>query len=217
MIIVATSAGLGAIFSYMVPLIRAYNRISVFVALLALLAVAGLIDRVWAPESRKGLRLAVVLGLVVVALLDQTTPAFVPAYAATARKWKADAEFVSQVEGALPADSSVFQLPYVPFPESPFVNKMIDYDHLRPYLHSKTIHWSYGAVKGREVDLWQREVSSRKVPEMITELRAAGFNGLWIDRFGYADGAKAIEKQLSASLKAKGKQSRSGRYIFFKL
>ncbi len=216
-VIVATVSGLGAIFSFAVPLIRAYNRISVFVALLAFMAVAALFDRMWAPDRRATLRTVIVVGVVVLAILDQTTPAFVPGYATIGREYRADAAFVSEVERTLPPKSMVFQLPFVAFPESPFVNKMVDYDHLRPYLHSRSIRWSYGAVKGREADAWNRAVAGRKVPLMISQLRAAGFRGIWVDRFGYVDQGAELEGQIAAVLKSRGLESQSKRYVFFTL
>jgi len=111
----------------------------------------------------------------------------------------------------------VFQLPYVAFPESAFVHRMVDYDHLRPYLHSDSIHWSYGAVKGRKTANWQERVAQLPAAEMIKELQAEEFGGVWIDGFGYADGGEAIVREFSDALGAQGIPSESGRYTFFVL
>ena len=62
-----------------------------------------------------------------------------------------DAAFVADTEDALGSSASIFRFPYVPFPENPPVVGMTDYDHLRGYVHSDTLHWSYGGAKGREV------------------------------------------------------------------
>jgi len=104
----------------------------------------------------------------------------------------------------------------VPFPEYGFVNKMHDYDHFRPYLHSRDIHWSYGAMKGREDDLWQRRVAALSPHKMIDELRSAGFAGIYIDRFGYADGAEQIESLLRAYLSAEPLVSTDHRLCFYR-
>ena len=66
--------------------------------------------------------------------------------------------FVHRVEDLLGEDAEIFQLPIVPFPENPPVYRMSDYDHLRAYLHSDTLGWSYGGVKGRASDWQQRLV-----------------------------------------------------------
>ena len=58
------------------------------------------------------------------------------------------------------ADGSVFQLPYMPFPDGGVVHRMTDYDLVRGYLHSDGLHWSFGAMSGRPED-WQAELARR--------------------------------------------------------
>jgi phosphoglycerol transferase len=111
----------------------------------------------------------------------------------------------------------VFQLPYVPFPENPNVNKMSDYDLYRGYLHSKSLRWSYGAMKGRDSDAWQRSVASRPLGEFVGEISKAGFKGIYIDRFGYEDNGANIESELSHILKSKPIVSENGRLAFYEL
>ena len=80
----------------------------------------------------------------------------------------------------------VFQLPYVAFPESPPAHKMRDYDHLWGYFHSDRLKWSYGAIKGREGDLWQRRAASEPAAEMVETLRGAGFGGVMLFTLPFA-------------------------------
>jgi phosphoglycerol transferase len=111
----------------------------------------------------------------------------------------------------------IFQFPYIPFPEHPPVNGMIDYDHFKAYLHSKSLHWSYGAIKGREGDAWQKSIVVRPVPELVESLSFAGFNGIYVDRYGYGDNGAAIESALSKSIGTNRISSNSGRLAFFNL
>jgi phosphoglycerol transferase len=109
----------------------------------------------------------------------------------------------------------IFQLPYIPFPENPSVIKMKDYDHFRGYLHSKNLRWSYGAMKERQADFWQKQVSLLPVGEFMQRLSLAGFNGIYVDRYGYADSGAQIESEISAAVGTEPLISGNGRLAFF--
>src|SRR5206468_3125566 len=81
-----------------------------------------------------------------------------------------DAEFVGRIEAALPAGSMVFQLPLIEFPEGAEPGTVGPYDLARAYLHSKSLRWSFGAMKGRYGDSWQKHAADRPVPEMLRTL-----------------------------------------------
>src|SRR5665811_1326720 len=70
--------------------------------------------------------------------------------------YAADSTFGQQVQAMLPPGASVFQLPYLPFPESPPMFGMSDYEPLRGYLNTAGFRWSYGATKGRPDAAWQQ-------------------------------------------------------------
>ena len=111
----------------------------------------------------------------------------------------------------------IFQLPYFPFPEHPPIFELPDYDHMKAYLHSTSLRWTYGAIKGREGDLWQRSISALPLPEFVESLSFAGFNGIYVDRFGYRDKGAALEAELSKLLGTTPLTSNSGRLAFFPL
>ena len=112
----------------------------------------------------------------------------------------------------------IFQLPYVPFPENGPTHRMLDYDHFRPYFHSRTLHWSYGAMRGRETDRWQRLVAALPPVEMVDRLRRAGFSGVYLDRFGYEDDdARQLEAVLRVYLGTAPIVSADGRLCFFRI
>jgi phosphoglycerol transferase len=111
----------------------------------------------------------------------------------------------------------IFQLPYIPFPEYPSVNQMKDYDHFRAYLHSKNLRWSYGAMKGREGDVWQKQISSAPLSELVLKLAFAGFNGIYIDRYGYVDKGAQIESEIAEKLGSNPVISGNGRLVFFNM
>lgn len=219
-VLLATVGGLGTVFSFLISCwIRAYNRISVYIAFFALFTVALLLEAAYRRyvHSRRGAVLYAGLlgGLVLLGVLDQTSDAFVPAYAEQKERYAQDAEFVSQVEAAVPPGGMIFQLPYLAFPESPPLHGMSVYEPFRAYLHSKTLRWSHGAVRGREADLWQQQVVTRPVEQMVESLSFAGFAGIYLDRFGYADKGVEIQSRLSRLLGSPALVSANARFVFF--
>jgi phosphoglycerol transferase len=149
--------------------------------------------------------------------LDQTSRWYIPNYAPTKAEFVSDATFVNHIEASMPVGSMIFQLPYVQFPEAPVSGKMFDYDHFRGYLHSKNLRWSYGTIKNRDTDKMQQIVASLPPEKLAQALAFEGFNGLYIDRFGYEDNGAAIEAEFSKILQAKPLNSPDGRLLFFNL
>jgi len=103
------------------------------------------------------------------------------------------------------------------FPERGNINKMEDYSQLIGYLHSKSLRWSYGAMHYRQTDQWQAAVSAEPPDQMIRSVAEAGFSGIFVDRFGYADNGAALEAQLRALLKSEPIADSRERYLFFRL
>jgi hypothetical protein len=94
----------------------------------------------------------------------------------------------------MPPGTKVFCLPYSPFPESPPVHKMPAYEHARGFVLTNTLHWSFGAIKEREADAWNREVAFAPPDEMLPRIVARGFDGVLVDGRGFSvtrDGDKA--------------------------
>jgi phosphoglycerol transferase len=223
-VLLALAGGLGSLVALVLtPSIRGYNRISVYVGFLALFALALALDRLGrrlSGSARGRWAFAgLCAGLLVLGVLDQTTTRFefVGRYAEAEREYRHDAEFVGRIEKMLPPGSMVFQLPCVPFPESRPVCGMRDYDHFRGYLHSRTLRWSYGAIKGRLWGEWQARVGARPVERVVPAVVAAGFTGLWVDRFGYPDSGAKAEAALVRLLGARPLRSGNGRWLFFDL
>jgi phosphoglycerol transferase len=221
-VLLATIGGFGSLFALFVSAaIRSYNRISVFIGFFSLLAVAIGIEWLYQRTRSRAGRIGFYVLLSVVtaaAILDQTTRGYVPQYEQTKAEFLSDAAFMGTVETSLPQGAMVFQLPYVPFPENPPVNKMVDYDHLRGYLQSRKLRWSYGAMKNRPGDLWEREIAALPIGEMMQSLALAGFSGVYVDRKGYTeDETAAIEAQLRETLQIGPVVSENGRLLFFKL
>jgi phosphoglycerol transferase len=220
-VLLGTIGGFGMAFALLVsPSIRCYNRISIYIAFFSLLAVALLLDacmhRFAVTRGRRVLFWGLCGVVLLAGLYDQTTWAFVPQYALCKESNKQDAAFVGAIEAALPPRAAVFQLPYMPFPETIPPHHMIDYAPLCGYVHSRNLRWSYGAMRGREGDAWQRTVVALPPEAMLEALVLSGFDGLWIDRDGYPPG-DPTEQRLAAALQVPPLLSANHRLAFYNL
>lgn len=220
-VLLASMGGFGALFGLVVPWIRGYNRISVFIGLFALFAVILFLDwvaRRFAHTARARVAFGAAVSLLtVLGILDQAPTKVVPDYKTWRNYYDGDDVFVSTVEACLPENARVFQLPYVPFPEAPESTRIGGYDHLRPYLHSHHLHWSFGCMKGRDPDRWYQETAQQPLPELLRSLTAAGFSGIWVDQYGYADRGVACVAELSRLLGTPPLVDFNGRVAFFSL
>lgn len=199
--------------------VRGYNRISVFIAFFCLSALGlwfeGMRKRWGGNRMATGLLTAGAGAALVLGLLDQTSPAFVPPYAPVRSAVAHDRAFFQRIESSLPDGAAIFQLPYTPFPESGPVHKMSDYDHFRAYLNSHRLRWSYGAMKGRPGDLWQRTVVALPPAEMLKYFALSGFDGVYINRAGYADGGARIEREIGKTLGVRPLVSHNRQMAFY--
>jgi phosphoglycerol transferase len=222
----ATIGGLSSLFNYLVtPDIRAYNRMSVYIAFFSLIAVAWLLEKArerWLRgRSARALGIAGLTVLLALGVADQSSSAWVPSYAVNAVEYHSDRALVQAIEGSLPAGAAVFQLPYAPFPgaEDLFPAGTSPYRLFKGYLHSRTLRWSYGASTGRDDDAWIRSMSALPVPKLLPRLVVAGFEGIYIERPLYADrGAeRTLESDLSGALHETPLVSADGTDAFFSL
>jgi|GEM_PF-203185 len=219
-VLLGTVGGFGALFAHLIsPQIRGYNRISVYIAFFSLFAVALVLDQCGRRWFRGG-RMSVLYSaglffLLIAGILDQTTAGFVPRYEELKTAYRQNAQFISRIEASLPRNAMIFQMPYVKFPESPRVEGMADYEQAVGYLHGRALRWSYGSMYGRYWDSWQAHISGMPVDEMLRALAFAGFEGIYLNRFGYADHGAALEKELERALGVEPFVSGDRRVVFF--
>lgn len=236
----ATTGGLATVLSFATDIIRGWNRMSIFMSAL-LLAAAGLFlmgvsdrvgrrlaglggparpDRRDRPPGRWAARvvapvLATVLLLVGVA--DQTVAGSVPSYSGVAASWNSDAAFVHGVEARLPAEAMVFQLPFIPFPETPPVNAASSQDVVSLSLHSTTLRWSGGGLKGRPQTDWPIAMAKETPSAAARDLAEMGFSGIVVDRYATTDRGKALEAAFAPIAGPAALSSPNGRYTLLSL
>lgn len=220
-VLVATIGGFGSLFALLVsPQIRAYDRMGVYIGFFSLLLLAIAVDRLrrwWARGAAAPMLTTVTLGgILVFGMLDQTSPRFVPNHEGLQRLFAGDREYVRAIEAQMPPEAMIFQLPYHSFPEAVPLFRLQAYDHLRGFLHSSSLSWSYGVMRGRG-DEWLETVSRQPTEAMLPRLTEAGFDGVYVDRFGYQDGGQRIESELAERLGVAPMVSADGRRAFFSL
>lgn len=197
LVLLATVGGLGSFFSLLVsPEIRAYDRVCPFLAFFALVAVGLVLDQ---TRPRERLWQAVVVsGVLVIGVWDQIGAAapLNQEYAANRTEQASVNAFVQTLEARLPAGAMVFQLPLTTYLNDAGEGRMQTYDEIKPYLASRTLHWSYPALDNAVVR-WQHAVARLPPRAMAQALRDAGFAAVAIDRKGYADDGQALIAALT--------------------
>lgn len=199
--------------------IRAWNRISIVIAALASVAVAlvasEVLDRLGRSSRRRWGTIGLAL-LLVVGLLDQTSPADSAGRGANEATWSSDRAFFRDAAERLPAGSPVFQLPVMEFPEVPPVVGTDTYSEALAYVHAPELRWSFGAMRGR-VPGPVPGFDLRPGTEMADALRAQGFRAVVVDRAGYADRAVELEARLATATGPPVSVSGDDRYSLFLL
>ena len=212
--ILATTGGFSSIFAFTVfNQIRAYNRISVYLAFISLSVVAILAEKL-KRRINSGVFIPLLLGVLVIGIYDETTPSMRLTQPYN-EEYRSDREFIQTIEETLPQGSMIWQLPFMPFPEMPPIHRMSDYSQFKGYLHSSTLKWSYGAMKGRPPHYWMEQISKLPVDQMVKQLSIAGFAGIYVDRWGYKNAEQDIEERLQIILRINPIVSRNSRLAFY--
>ena len=216
-----TVGGFGSIFNtYISPVIRAYDRIIVFLVFFILAAYGAVISalsaaRRWHPLAAAGTLLIVTT----LAFADELWIPYGIQTQQTRQTAASDRAFVATMEKALGGQGMVFQLPYTPYPDSGGPGKILPFDHARPYLQSSgQLKWSWGTVVGTQEARSSQDISRLPPDLLISQLRKEGFRGLWIDTYGYTDDPASMPAKSVTSLT--GLQplvSPDGRFLFFDL
>jgi phosphoglycerol transferase len=214
--------GLGSLFAHLIsPSIRGWNRASIFLSFSTIAAFALVAQALNDSVSRRlGMQFASTIALLMLTLglWDQTAPVCSSCRAETEQAYTQDRTFIDQMERALPPGAAVYQLPYMTFPESPPINNLQSYDLAVGFIHSQNLKWSFGGIRGRQGDLFFRNLATLPVPEQLEIVKNMGFNAVYIDTRGYPDGGSEVVQAWSAALgREPSLQRRDGKVVMFAL
>jgi phosphoglycerol transferase len=217
-----TVGGGSVLFSLLAtPQLRAWARVAILIAFCGVAAVALALDAITARfQLPAGAGVALAAAVVLVGVLDQTTPQMAPDYKAVHASWTSDAAFVGAIQSRLPHGAAVFELPYEPFPEPQisFAPPAVaaPYDGVRPYLHSHGLKWSFGDIKGLHGD-WQFALASSPARLVPGAAVAVGFQGLVFDRDSYELGGQPVESEVETQTGPPTFVSPDRRFVFYDL
>jgi len=222
LVLFATIGGFSVLFAMAImPEIRAWDRINLFIAFLSITAslilISYVLDRLSIFRHYPAATWLFSGALLLFALWDQTTHPCKHCLANTEQAFSSDAKFVKNIEKTLLAGSAIYQLPYNGFPEMGPVNIMPPYHLLSGYLHSSQLQWSYGGMQGRSGDLFFRYLAKESVAKQIDIITKLGFAGVYIDRRGYVDTGKAIEAEFTKLLGPALITSDNEHLVFYKI
>jgi phosphoglycerol transferase len=219
---IGTIGGLSAFFAiFITPMIRCWNRISVFIAFSALAGFFFVIES-WLkkiiPLRRLNMTLwGFALAIVSIGLLDQTFNANKSSLERAKKYFLLDRTFYQKIESVMPKSSSIYQLPYRKFPECPPTYRLPDYEMLSGFVHTHHLRWSHGGTKGREGDLFFRSLSQKPIEFQLDIISQLGFSGITIDRRGFADNGQSLITTLKEVLGPSFIEREDGEVVFFPL
>lgn len=199
--------------------IRAWNRISVVIGFLALLAVALLVEA-WLQRRTRPAWMAAVLAsaLLLVGYVDQTSSFDTPPYAAVHDTAVSNETFFQQVASTVGPGGAVFSWPHVPFPEVPDRGGTGAYDQAIGYVYQPELKWSYGFARGRHPD-YPLAFEKQPARDWLTSVVAIGFRALVIDRASTSgiNAVPDVEPDVTAVVGAPVSVSADGRYALYDL
>ncbi len=237
--LLSTTGGLGLFASLAIVGIRGWNRMSIYLALLALaglgLAIEVVLARIarrfagrsgtrtqpgrWSPRAERAQRAipaVVTAAVLVLGVVDQSLSGAVPSQDEAAA-FHSDQTYFGGLEANLPPGSAIFQLPYRQFPESQLINGTTESDQLRPFMNSTTLRWSAGGIKGRPQTDWPELVTAESTRNMTRDLAVIGFAGILVDRFATDDRGRLLEEQLATYTGPVQSVSPDGRWAYLSL
>jgi hypothetical protein len=175
---------------------RGSNRYSIFISAIVLFFLVSRMSRLVRTWPRAA-SYALAAGVAGVGLLDQLPPPSKEATQACARAVRNDQRFCQALEETLPPGAMIFQMPLMNFIDGDPIRDMQSYEHLRPYLWTKHLRFSFGSVQGRPRENWQGQVTALPLEQSVKELERYGFAGLYFNRKAYEDRAEAVLKELA--------------------
>jgi phosphoglycerol transferase len=104
-------------------------------------------------------------------------------------------EFVSKLEELYPLETNIFQLPVTGFPPLSTHERMQSYDHIKPYLWSNHLNWSWPSFSQRHRS-WQDNISTLDNKSLLRSLALSGFGLIWVDRYAYKDNGDTLIRGL---------------------
>lgn len=223
--LLGTVGGFSSIIGLFTSDLRGWNRISILIALFGLAALgfgiqwlSSFVRAKWNwLQTKFGTLVAIGLAavLVLVGYFDQVTTSTAPDYAAINQAFDEDQAMVDQIEDLVGADASIIQLPYREFPESP--GPVPDTEQLKPFMHSSSLKWTAGGIKGRPTSEWVSWLQALPASQLLASASYAGFSGILLDRAAINTPQQDLESRIQSVYGSPSFEAENGRFAFYNL
>lgn len=196
LLLVGTTGGLGTTLSYIgLRQIRAWNRISIFIAFGSIAVLCLVLQSVGKRMSNRA-RAMIVFSILTLGLVDQAGGMYDYRTSKDKNEFDLSTEFTQQIEELSPTGTAVYSLPYMTFPESGNSHDLETYQQGIGFLASEKMRWNYGALKFSDGDIYFSELSKQTISTQIRVIKRIGFGGIYVDLRGFTDGGKTIIEEI---------------------
>lgn len=222
-IIFATIGGFNIFIGMISPVIRCYNRMSVFIAAFSIMAVGlslqALYEKIVKKKSKFVFMLALV-GLMIAGILDQNSMFDKEKYQENIQRDNNRQNMIEQIEKLVQEDSMIFMMPVITRNEEIQIYNLHPYEQQWPALYSDTLRWSASTSLGVKDQnrQWKTALSFMDIYEMLQNISVTGFRGIWLDEDGYdSEEFTRVKQQLDRYLGEALLVSDSGKQYFYSL
>lgn len=174
--LVGTIGGIGSLVSVFVSsTIRGYNRISLMIMFLCLLVVANLLEKL-KGKVKPSAFIGIIAAVVIVGFFDQTVTYNLANYTS----FESSRAVVRYIEDQLEPNDMVYILPCQDWPTGG------GYKNHVGFIEDDELIWSWGSAQAREETCWQQTIANSDAENMITALRASGYDAIYFDTSLYS-------------------------------
>lgn len=217
LILWGVGGGIGTIFCYLIsPQIRANNRVSILIAAFSLMML-GIGLELLAEKVKKRYIAVGFLVLFCFSLYADVEWRDKGWQTAAIKANEQYEPFFAEIEAEMEQGDMIYQLPFSTCPNPAMVNDMSPYAHLRGYLYTDNLKWSYGGTVGRNTKAKELLVNDGVGILFVNNIQEAGFKGVYIDTDGFADGGEFINTFYQEVLGLEPLVSVDSKLYFYKL
>ena len=228
-ILLGTVGGGGFIIALIInPILRTYTRIFPFILLFCVISSMLLIEHLSNKKACSN-RFCVFVTIILIVLhvfdcnlINMQHNIYNTQYHIyNHEQYEIDKNFIQSIEAKFNESAKILQLPYLQFPENSIVTQRGRFSnvnvHLKGYLHSSSLCWSYGALPQSPGDRLQIAMSDARVDDMIKVAWDMGFMGIYVDTdlFETREKADEIVQELSKLVDDNPLISAYGKMYFF--
>ena len=185
-VLFSVKGGLATIFALFYPSVRVWARVSIILLFISFFSIGFLLNLIKNISLKRSLSFLVLI----VGILGQVPYNWlihgIDFDKANQKTYMEEAKFVEDITNKIGANSKVLYIPMYCFPDRDAISRDLQpYKDLMPYLHSSNnIQWSSNSAEGRNSCNLLRNINniiSVNLDLAITKIKAAGFNGIYID------------------------------------